>query len=188
MAWLNSEIPRRIVVNDIVIRLLEVSDAGQVVEAVSESLPELSQWMPWAQFEPQSVIQRERLIEHWGKDWEEKKDFPVGIFRDYKLVGCSGLHLRHGVGQLEIGYWVRTSCVGQGIATRAAGALTDVAFALPEVHEVLIAHDVANVRSQIIPERLGFTMVKEYEIEPHANAKTGQMRLWAIKRETWRDD
>jgi RimJ/RimL family protein N-acetyltransferase len=185
MAWLHSEIPRRINVDDLVIRSLEVSDAGQVVEAVSESLPELSQWMPWAQFEPQSVTQREELIKQWNKDWKEKKDFPVGMFRDDQLVGCSGLHLRHGVGQLEIGYWVRTSCVGQGIATRTAGALTDVALALPEVHEVFIAHDVANIRSQFIPKRLGFTMVKEYEIEPDANAKTGQMRLWSMMRDAW---
>ena len=188
MTWLQSEIPRRIIVDDLVLRSLEVSDAGQVVEAVSESLLELSQWMPWAQFEPQSVTQREELIEQWGKDWEEKKDFPVGIFRDDQLVGCSGLHLRYGVGQLEIGYWVRTSCVGQGIATRAAGALTDVALALPEVHEVLISHDVANVRSQFIPKRLGFTMVKEYESALEANASTGRTRLWSMKREVWRAD
>jgi RimJ/RimL family protein N-acetyltransferase len=186
MAWLNSEIPRRIIVDDLVIRSLEVSDAGQVVEAVSDSLPELSQWMPWAQFEPQSVTQREELIAQWGKDWEEKKAFPVGIFRDDQLVGCSGLHLRHGVGQLEIGYWVRTSCVGQGIATRVTGALTDVALALPEVHEVLIAHDVANIRSQIIPERLGFTMVKDYDNAAEANSSTGRTRLWSMKREAWR--
>jgi RimJ/RimL family protein N-acetyltransferase len=188
MDWLNSGIPRRIIVDDLVIRLLEVSDAGQVVEAVSESLPELSQWMPWAQFEPQSVTQREQLIEQWGKDWEDKKDFPVGIFRDDQLVGCSGLHLRHGIGQLEIGYWVRTSCVGQGTATRAAGALIDVALALPEVHEVLIAHDVANVRSQFIPKRLGFTIVKEYESALEASASTGRTRLWSMKREAWRAD
>jgi RimJ/RimL family protein N-acetyltransferase len=185
MTWLQSEIPRRIIVDDLVIRCLEVSDAGQVVEAVSESLPDLLQWMPWAQFEPQSVTQREQLIEQWGKDWEEKKDFPVGIFRDDQLVGCSGLHLRHGVGQIEIGYWVRTSCVGQGIATRAAGALTDVALALPEVHEVFIAHDIANERSQFIPERLGFTMVKEYESALEANASSGRTRLWLMKREAW---
>lgn len=188
MVWLRSEIPRQIIVDDLVIRSLEVSNAGQVVEAVSESLPELSQWMPWAQFEPQSVTQREELIKQWGKDWEEKKDFPVGIFRDDQLVGCSGLHLRHGVGQLEIGYWVRTSCVGQGIATRAAGALTDVALALPEVHEVFIAHDVANIRSQFIPQRLGFTMVKEYESATETKASTGRTRLWSMKREAWRAD
>jgi RimJ/RimL family protein N-acetyltransferase len=188
MTWLQSEISRRIIVDDLVIRSLEVPDAGQAVEAVSESLLELSQWMPWAQFEPQSVTQREELIVQWSQDWEEKKDFPVGIFRDDQLVGCSGLHLRHGVGQIEIGYWVRTSCVGQGIATGSSRALVGVAFALPEVHEVLIAHDIANVRSQFIPERLGFTRVKEYDSAVEANASTGRTRLWSMKREAWRAD
>jgi RimJ/RimL family protein N-acetyltransferase len=188
MTWLHSEISRRIIVDDLVIRCLELPDANQVVEAVAESLTELSQWMPWAQFEPQSVTQREELIKQWNKDWEEKRDFPVGIFRGDQLVGCSGLHLRHGVGQLEIGYWVRSSCVGQGIATRSSRVLTSEALSLPEVHEVLIAHDVANVRSQFIPERLGFTMVKEYESATESKASTGRMRLWSMKRETWRAD
>lgn len=186
MAWLQSDIPRRIVTDDLVIRCLEVSDANQVVDAVAESLPELLQWMPWAQFEPQSVTQREELIKQWGKDWEEKKNFPVGIFRNDQLVGCSGFHLRHGDGQLELGYWVRTSWSRQGIATRTSQALTDVAFALPEVQEVLIAHDIANVRSQSIPMRLGFSFIKEYDTEINSNAATGRNRLWSMKRETWR--
>jgi ribosomal-protein-serine acetyltransferase len=185
MAWLQSEIPRRIVIDDLVIRCLEPSDANQVVNAVTESLPELLQWMPWAQFEPQSVAQREELIAQWLQDWEDKKDFPVGIFRNDQLVGCSGLHMRHGVGQLDIGYWVRTSCVGQGIAARTTRALTDVAFLLPEVQEVLIFHDVANVRSQFIPQRLGFSLTKEYDTEIDAISTTGRNRLWSMKREAW---
>ena len=188
MTWLQSEIPRRIIIDDIVIRCLETTDANQVVDAVTESLSELLQWMPWAKFEPQSVAQREELIAQWLQDWEDKKDFPVGIFRNDQLVGCSGLHLRHGVGQLDIGYWVRTSCVGQGIAARTARALTDVACVLPEVQEVLIFHDIANVRSQSIPKRLGFSLVKEYDTEIDATSATGRNRLWSMKRETWRAD
>lgn len=185
MTWLQSEIPRRIIIDDLVIRCLETTDANQVVDAVTESLPELLQWMPWAKFEPQSVVQREELILQRNKDWEEKKDFSVGIFRNDQLVGCSGLHLRHGVDQLEIGYWVRTSCVGQGIATRTTRALTDVAFALPDVQEVLIAHDIANVRSKSIPKRLGFSLVKEYDTEINANSASGRNQLWSMSRETW---
>ena len=188
MTWLQSEIPRRIIIDDLVIRCLETTDANQVVDAVTESLPELSYWMPWAQFEPQSVAQREELIAQWLQDWEDMKDFPVGIFRNDQLVGCSGLHLRHGVGQLDIGYWVRTSCAGQGIATRTARALTDVACVLPEVQEVLIFHDIANVRSQSIPKRLGFSLVKEYDTEINAGSATGRNRLWSMKREAWRAD
>ena len=175
-------------IEDLLVRPLEVADASQVVEAVTESLPELKQWMPWAEFEPQSVSQREELILQWEKDWEEKKGFPVGIFRNNELVGCSGFHLRHGVGQLEIGYWVRTSCVGQGIATRTTQALTDAAFELPEVQEVLIAHDIANVRSQSVPERLGFTVVKDFDTEIEAASTTGRNRLWSMTREMWLAD
>ena len=188
MDWLISDVPREMTFEDLVLRPLQVDDAGRVVDAVAESLPELLQWMPWARFEPQSVIQREGLIAQWSQDWDEKKDFPVGIFRDDQLVGCSGLHMRHGVGQLDIGYWVRTSCVGQGIAARTTRALTDVAFLLPEVQEVLIFHDVANDRSQSIPKRLGFSLVKEYDTEIDATSATGRNRLWSMKRETWRAD
>jgi RimJ/RimL family protein N-acetyltransferase len=188
MDWLISDVPREITVEDLVLRPLQVDDSGQMVEAVTESLHELLQWMPWAKFEPQSVVQREELILQWNKDWQEKIDLPVGIFRGEQLVGCSGFHLRHGVGQLEIGYWVRTSCVGQGIAARSSAAMTDVAFALPEVQEVLIAHDVANVRSQSIPMRLGFSFVKEYDTEINADSATGRNRLWSMKREAWRAD
>ena len=185
MTWLQSEIPRRIIIDDLVIRCLETTDANQVVVAVTESLPELLQWMPWARFEPQSVAQREDLILQWSKDWEEKKDFPFGIFREEQLVGCTGFHLRHGEGQLEIGYWVRTSCTGQGIATQTARALTNAAFALPEIHEVLIAHDIGNIRSEMIPKRLGFSVLKEYDVEKNADSTIGRNRLWSMKREAW---
>lgn len=183
-----SDISRNIIIDDLLVRPLEAADANQLVDAVTESLPELKQWMPWAKFEPQSVSQREELILQWEIDWAEKKDFPVGIFRYEQLVGCSGLHLRHGVGQVEIGYWVRTTCVGQGIATRTSQALTDAAFELPEVQEVLIAHDIANVRSQPVPERLGFTVVKDYDTEIDAASTTGRNRLWSMTREMWLAD
>jgi ribosomal-protein-serine acetyltransferase len=185
MDWVTSHISSEICVDDLLIRQFVMEDAPQMVEAVTESLPELLQWMPWAKFEPQSVSQRKELILQWQIDWAEKRDMPMGVFRNGQMVGATGFHLRHGEGQMEIGYWVRTSCIGQGIATRTAHALTNVAFALDEVTEVLIAHDVANIRSRAVPERLGFTLVKEYEMTPNASAETGHMYLWSMKRGSW---
>ena len=185
MDWLTSQISRHIIIDDLLIRPLEVSDAKPLVEAVTESLPELKQWMPWAKYEPQSVSQREAFVLQCQKDWEAKSDFPFGIFRDEQFVGCSGLHLRHGVGQLEIGYWVRTSCTGQGIAAQTSRALTSAAFVMPEVQEVLIAHDIANVRSQSIPKKLGFTVVREYDTEIDSDSGSGRHKLWSMKRDAW---
>ena len=185
MSWLISDIPKEVRVDDLVIRQFVGKDAAEFAEAVTESLPALLHWMPWAKLEPQTMAQREELIRSWQIDWTDKRDFPMGIFRDGKIVGSSGLHVRHGVGQLEIGYWVRTSCTGQGIATRAAHALTDAAFSIDEVNEVLIAHDIANVRSQSVPERLGYSLEKEYTTDPKAISETGRMRLWSMKKTVW---
>lgn len=185
MSWITSDVPREFSAEDLLIRCLRTSDAKQMVDAITESLPELREWMPWARYEPQSVIQREAFIQGWDEDWLSKKDFPFGIFRDGQLVGCIGLHLRHGEGQLEIGYWVRSSCVGQGIATKSSRALTNVAFSLSEIQEVLIAHDIANIRSESIPMKLGFSVVKEYDTEVNADSATGRNKLWSIERNAW---
>ena len=185
MAWMTSDVPREFSIDDLLIRCLRTSDAMQMVDAITESLPELRQWMPWARYEPQSATQRETFIQGWKEDWEAKRDFPFGIFRDGQLVGCIGLHLRHGEGKLEIGYWVRSSCVGQGIATKSSRALMKVAFTLPEIHEILIAHDIANIRSEAIPKKLGFSVLKEYESDINANSATGRNKLWSMKKEAW---
>ena len=81
----------------------------------------------------------------------------MGIFENDECVGGTGFHLRGEVGELEIGYWVSSRHTKQGIATRVSAALVDVAFSCPEVQRVDIAHDIANVASQGVPQRLGFT-------------------------------
>lgn len=187
MSWLVSAIPTQIVVDEFVIRRYEHDDAGTLVVAVTESVSELLPWMPWAQFEPQTVRQREELIDMWAREWDEEMNFTMGIFLGSTCVGGTGFHLRGDPGVLEIGYWVSTLHSRKGIVTRAVEALTSTAFTLPEVREVHIAHDVANIRSQRIPERLGFRMVSEYERMAIAPGELGRARVWATTRRQWND-
>lgn len=186
MAWFVSDFPHTISVDDLVVRRYGISDAPSLVDAVTASLPELLQWMPWAKFEPQTVEQREQLIGTWDREWNEKTNFTMGIFRKGECIGGTGFHLRGDEGELEIGYWVSTPHTGSGIATRVSGALTSVAFACPEVRTVSISHDVANVRSEQVPKRLGFSLVKEYQRTPEAPSETGTVRLWSMSRDDWK--
>jgi len=185
MSWLLSDIPTSIEVEDYVVRRYEFEDALALVNAVTQSLPELHPWMPWAKFEPQSVQQREDLIRQWGNEWDEKSGFIMGIFRGDKCIGGTGLHLRGEAGELEIGYWVSSSSTRQGIATRVSSALVDVAFGLPEVQRVHISHDIANVASQGVPQRLGFTVLREYVRDPLAHKESGHVRVWCLTRDEW---
>lgn len=186
MTWLVSDIPLVLEVDDVVVRRYTTADASLLVDAVTVSLPELLQWMPWAKFEPQTVQQREELIHTWIREWDNKSNFTMGIFKEGLCVGGTGFHLRGDVGELEIGYWVSTPWTGRGIARRVSSALVDVAFECPEVNVVSIAHDVANIASERIPERLGFSVTREYQREPEAPSESGAARVWSVTREEWR--
>ena len=56
----------------------------------------------------------------------------------------------------EIGYWIRASRAGQGLATEAASALTRAAFDLAAAGRIEIRVDPANATSLAIPRKLGF--------------------------------
>ena len=186
MTWFVSEIPTSIKVGSLEVRPYVIADAPALVRAVTSSLPELQEWMPWAKFEPQTIKQREELIAVWHSEWEAKRDFTLGIFNGTECVGGTGLHLRGEVGEIEIGYWIATRFSRQGIATRVSTALVDVAFGIPEVQRVHISHDIANIASQGVPKRLGFTILREYRREPQAPGETGQVSLWCLTRDEWR--
>lgn len=185
MAWLHSVVPTRVECEELVIRKYERKDAAALVDAVTESLEELLLWMPWAKFEPQTVSQREELISTWDDEWVQGSNFTMGIFENDQCVGGTGLHLRGEEGTVEIGYWVRSSHVGRGIAQRSSRALATLAFSLPEVSVVSIAHDIANVRCQRVPQTLGFRMLRESDRTPEAPSEVGRVRLWAITRDEW---
>jgi RimJ/RimL family protein N-acetyltransferase len=185
MTWLLSDIPTSIAVEDFVVRKYEIEDALALVNAVTQSLPELLPWMPWAKFEPQSVQQREELIRQWWREWDEKSNFTMGIFRGNECIGGTGLHLRGDVGELEIGYWVSSQHTGHGIATTVSAVLINLAFSFPEVNKVDIAHDIANTKSERIPRVLGLQVVREYEREPLAPKESGHVRVWCLTRDEW---
>ena len=72
------------------------------------------------------------------------------------MLGGTGLHTRVGDGAFEIGYWVRSSRIGRGIATAAAAALTKVGIELGGADRIEIHVDPENEASCRIPRRLGY--------------------------------
>lgn len=102
--------------------------------------------------------------------------------RWFLVIGCCGLHARIGTGALEIGYWVRIGYLQRGVATAAAGALTDAALALSEVDRVEIRCGVANSRSASIPPKLGYRMDRIQHRPPTTPGETDQHMIWVLDR------
>ncbi|MCX6094771.1 MAG: GNAT family N-acetyltransferase [Candidatus Bipolaricaulota bacterium] len=151
--------PYRVETKRLVLRCWEPRDAALLKEAIDANLDHLRPWMPWAMEEPQSVEAKAERLRVFRGEFDLDKSYVFAILsRDERLVlGSSGLHTRGGEGSLEIGYWVRSSHVRQGLGAEVAAALAKVAFEFVKVDRVEIHCHPANAASAAIPRKLGFT-------------------------------
>ncbi|HEY2327118.1 MAG TPA: GNAT family N-acetyltransferase [Gaiellaceae bacterium] len=150
--------PYRIETERLVIRCYQPSDAAMMKDAIDSSIEHLARWMPWAQFEPQTLEEKVALVRRFRANFDADDDFAYGVFaRDEsrQLGGC-GLHQRGGQGTFEIGYFVRKDATRQGIATELTAVLTRVAFEIAGAHRVDVKVDPDNDASLGVPRKLGF--------------------------------
>lgn len=139
------------------IRRPNLGDATAVFAAVDASRPELERWMPWCT-PGYSVADAEAWIMASAIAWPHGAECPFVIERcaDGLLVGSSGVSsLGPFDASYELGYWVRSDCVGQGIARRAARLAADFAFEQLGAGRVGILAAVDNLASRRVAEALG---------------------------------
>ena len=136
--------------------------------------------MPWAT--PENVTQsaqRQRL-QKVEQSWDDAQDHSFLLLdaSETTLLGVFGMHRRIGPEAIEIGYWLSHRAVGNGYATQAARALTEAAMQLDDVSRVEIHCDEANVRSQKIPQRLGYRLDPIEPDEIEAPGEVGRSMFW----------
>jgi RimJ/RimL family protein N-acetyltransferase len=131
------------------LRAYEAEDAEALHEAVRESLAELSVWMPWchpgyAEPEAREWTASRQAVAAQGLEYDFAVVDPDGRF----LGGCgiNQINRIHRFGNL--GYWVRTSATGRGVARTAVGQLADWAFDNTDLVRLEIVCALGNERSQ----------------------------------------
>ncbi|MEI8055379.1 MAG: GNAT family N-acetyltransferase [bacterium] len=139
-------------------------DANEYTKAVTESMDELRQWMPWAQYHP-TVNQTEEYIRECCANWILKSNNNIGLPL-WIIEKASGMFVGHivmwniawDIPKLELGFWTRTSHTRKGYITEATNALTRYCFLQLGIRRVEIRCEAKNVRSQSIPKILGFQL------------------------------
>jgi RimJ/RimL family protein N-acetyltransferase len=141
----------------LLIRPYVESDVNALYEAVRESVPEVSRWLPWCH-EDYSIEESRDFIcsrkdASQGDEW-----YSFGVFEieSGRFVGGVGLNFINRVHQLaNLGYWVRTSAAGRGVATAATKSAAHFGFAQLGLHRIEIVAAVDNVASQRVAEKAG---------------------------------
>ena len=154
------DLPEQFESERLIIRAPQWGDGAAVNAAVAESMESLRPWMPWAHHLP-TVDETEADLRQARLLYLERKDLRLLLVHKEtgQIVGSSGLH---GIDWLarkfEIGYWVRSSCKGQGYITEAVHAITSFAIQELQANRVEIRCDAYNTRSASVAERAGFTL------------------------------
>jgi RimJ/RimL family protein N-acetyltransferase len=184
--------PQRIEAGPVVLRRLRATDAGAIAAAVGASLDYLRRWMPWATpaaAERQSQLGRVAEADQW---WEAGLRYTYSVVTAGRgtLVGEIALHRQADVAGseigyraesgywAEIGYWIAASQSGRGYGTSAAGAITELALALPGIARAEIHCDIANGASSAIARKAGYRLDRIEKREPAAPGETGRLMIW----------
>ena len=141
---------------EIHLRKYQSDDVDTIYEAVTESKAELSPWMMWCH-ENYSCKDAETWVEGRPGAWDRNESWSfVVVEPSGRLLGTCGIHRidsLNGVG--ELGYWVRSTMTGQGIATEATRKLCQWAFEEKGLQRIEIIMSVENSASQRVAEKAG---------------------------------
>lgn len=144
---------------NIVIRPFEADDADEFVRAAHESIETVGKWMSWCSHS----FTRESALEWFTsceQDCAARRAFDMGIFcaTTGQLLGGAGINQlspyhRYG----NIGYWVRQSRQGFGIARQAVALLRDFGFQQLGLFRLEIVMGVGNTASEAVAISAGAT-------------------------------
>jgi RimJ/RimL family protein N-acetyltransferase len=173
-----SDLPALIETDRLLLRPWQTEDLDALHEALCESVAHLKPWIPWATPESPTLAQAETRLATWLDEFINGETFLFAALdrSDSTLVGGIGYFPRIGPGALEIGYWIRLSRAGSGLATEASRALTDVGLRLPGIERLEIHMDPTNVPSRRVPEKLGYSLLEIHD----DHAADGSPRKTAI--------
>lgn len=139
-------------------------DCQQYVDAVTESMPELSLWLPWARRYP-SLDQAQSYLNMCDTNWNTPgtNNYGLTIWMIEKngglLVGSMSIwSILWDIPKFEFGYWVRTSQANNGYITEAVNAMTYYCFEAIGVKRIEIRCEIENIRAQLIPKRLKYDL------------------------------
>lgn len=141
----------------VTLRPLALKFSPAITEAVLESFDSLSPWMGWVHSGYTEQDYR-KFIERMRRNWKRglAYEFVVLDANDESVIGGCGLnHVNPGKGFGNLGYWVRSSRRGQGLAVHATRLAARFAFEQVGLVRIEIVVAVDNRASLRAAEKAG---------------------------------
>jgi len=143
--------------DNITLRLLQAHHAKVLFDLVDFNRDHLRAWMPWLD-KTLSEKDTAGFISGMLSSFASTGAFTCGIWHNEHLSGVVGynrIDTENKIGY--IGYWLSKDAEGKGIMTDCCRALIKHGFDEYGLNRIVITVATTNVKSQAIPDRLGFS-------------------------------
>jgi ribosomal-protein-serine acetyltransferase len=141
----------------LLLRVPTERDVDALFGAVEESIDEVGRWMPWCAH-GYSREGAASFIQSQEPAWSEGRAYSFVVFdrSTGQLVSCCGLnHLDWQNRRANLGYWMRRSAWGRGVAPAAARLVAEFGFRELQLDRIEIVAATGNVASQRVAEKVG---------------------------------
>ena len=168
--------------SEIQLRPYRLEDAEVLHEAILESVREISPWMAWCH--PNYSLQEARSwIELTLAGREAGTMYDFAIWSDNEYVGACGINQIQPDNRVaNLGYWIRSSRAGEGIAPRAVRWLLDWAMTHTDLNRIEIVAAVENTRSQRVAEKVNATREAVLAQRLMANGRPSDAVVYCVLR------
>ncbi len=133
----------------------QATDVDAVYEAVTASMAELHRWMDWCT--ANYCLDRARQwVDAQADARSEGSAFGfIIVGPENHLLGACGINqIDQTTGIGNLGYWVRSSAAGQGVATTAVREVVTWSFAETSLDRLEIVAAVGNIASQRVARKV----------------------------------
>jgi len=162
-----------------------VSHAEALFEVVEQNREHLSKFLPWVQ-NIKEVDDFSSYLAKCSTLIEVGAEISYEIIVSNRIVGRIGIHHIDKHNQCaSIGYWLTEQAQGRGIVVRACRQLISYAFDTLNLNRIEILAAKENVKSQAVPQKLGFTKEGILRQVEKVNDKLHDLVVYAVLKEDW---
>jgi ribosomal-protein-serine acetyltransferase len=166
--------------NQLTLELLEDKHSAAIFNLALESREHLQEWLPWVNY-----MNDVSFIQNYIKGSQQRNkdgyEYAFAILEEDRVIGRIGVHkidMQNKIG--EIGYWIGKNVQGKGSVTKSCKALIGFCFKELQLNRIEIKCGTENIRSQSIPEKLGFTKEGIIRQGEFMNGKFIDLNLYSL--------
>jgi ribosomal-protein-serine acetyltransferase len=171
--------------NTIEMVLIDYHHTETLYQLVKLNRLHLRAWLPWVD-QMRSVDDFKKYINSSKQRYANHTEMGYVIMQDQVMIGRLGLYNIDLMNKsASIGYWLDKKREGKGIITRCCKAVIDEGFAHLQLNRIEIRAAIANVKSQAIPERLGFKKEGIIRQGEFVNNEFVDLYVYSMLKEEW---